>query len=287
MRFKEALDIADSHWELLGYSPRTRERYLLQIRELARWFNGPPQEIGRSDLRRYLLKTKRRKHLTNATTYSQVNAIKAFFKALMQNEAMEEDPAEDLQLPKRPKKLPTFLTKKELEALLEASSNNTRDHCLIEFIYATGARVSEAVNMKIDEIDLDGKTAMIKSGKGAKDRLVILSNHAASDIAWYLKERRTPSEYLFTGRSGDSLSARYVQKLIKKYAHKANIGKNVTPHVLRHSFATHMLENDVDIRAIQELLGHASLATTQIYTHVTSERLRALSDVHPRENIDA
>lgn len=287
MKFNEALDIAESHWELLGYSPRTRERYLLQIRELARWFNGPPQEIERSDIRRYLLQAKRRKHLTNATTYSQVNAIKAFFKALIQNEAISEDPAEDLQLPKRPKKLPTFLTKRELEALLKASSSKIRDHCLIEFIYSTGARVSEAVSMKVDDIDLEENTAMIKSGKGAKDRLVILSNHASSDISYYLKERKTPSEYLFTGRSGDPLSARYVQKLIKKYAHKAKIGKNVTPHVLRHSFATHMLENDVDIRAIQELLGHASLATTQIYTHVTSERLRALSDSHPRENMDA
>ncbi len=282
---EEAVDIAQSAWELMGYSPRTRERYALQIMVMAREIGKPLHAIGPGDLKQYLLTTKRRKNLTNATIYSQVNAMRAFFKALVDNGVLDANPAEDLPLPKRSKKLPTYLTYEELEALLRASEANPRDHCLLEFIYATGVRVSEALNMKKDSIDLKGKTAMVKSGKGDKDRLVIMSPHTAKEISQYLKRRTTPSAYLFPSRSGGRLTPRYVQKMVARYGHKANIVKNVTPHVLRHTFATHMLENNVDIRAIQELLGHSSLATTQIYTHVTARRLRRLVDSHPRDSL--
>jgi len=283
--FEEAIDLADSHWELMGYSPRTRERYCLQIRDMGRFLGTPPDEIRRADIRRYLLSAKRERGLTNATVYSQVNAIRAFFKGLVDNGVLDESPAEDLPLPKRSRKLPTFLTQSELQALLEVSEHSLRDHCLLEFMYATGVRVSEAVNMKVESLNLKDNTAIVKSGKGDKDRLVILSRHAASEITQYLRERTHASRYLFTGRSGTRLSSRYVQKIVSKYAEKAKIGKNVTPHVLRHTFATHMLENNVDIRAIQELLGHTSLATTQVYTHVTGERLRRLAAAHPREKM--
>ena len=285
MDFEEAIDIAESAWELMGYSPRTRQRYRLQIQVMARQVGKPLGNITLSDLKRHLLTNKREKSLTNATVYSQINALRAFFKALIENGVIEDNPASDLPLPKRSKKLPTYLTIEELQALLEASETKPRNHCLLEFIYSTGARISEALDMKTVDIDLKNYTALVKSGKGDKDRLIILSKHASRDIREYLRKRYTPSDYLFPSRNGGRLSTRYVQKMIKEYAHKAKIGKKVTPHVLRHTFATHMLENNVDIRAIQELLGHNSLATTQIYTHVTAERLRRLIDIHPREKL--
>jgi len=181
--------------------------------------------------------------------------------------------------------LPTYLTPDELLALLHACESKPRDHCLLEFIYATGVRLSEAVAMRVDSVNLKEKTALVKSGKGDKDRLVIMSEHACQELAHYLKSRRTASEYLFPNRSGRRLSPRYVEKMIGRYAGKARISKCVTPHVLRHTFATHMLDGNVDIRAIQELLGHSSLATTQIYTHVTTERLRRIITSHPRERL--
>jgi len=285
MDFNEAIDIAESAWELMGYSKRTRQRYRLQIKVMARQVGKPLKSITPSDLKRFLLANKREKSLTNATVYSQVNALRAFFKALIENGVIEDNPASHLPLPKRSKKLPTYLTTEELQALLEVSEAKPRNHCLLEFIYSTGARISEALDMKTVALDLNKNTALVKSGKGDKDRLIILSKHASRDIKEYLRKRTTLSDYLFPSRSGGRLSTRYVQKMIKDYAHKAKIKKRVTPHVLRHTFATHMLENNVDIRAIQELLGHNSLATTQIYTHVTTERLRRLIDIHPRETL--
>jgi site-specific recombinase XerD len=285
MDFEEAMDIAESAWELLGYSVTTRSRYRLQITVMARAVQKAPAEITPADLRRHLLTTKRAKSLTNATIYSQVNAFRAFFKALLQNGVLPTNPAEDLPLPKRSQKLPNFLTADELLALLQASERSPRDHCLLEFIYATGVRVSEALSMQTHSLNLKERTAIVKSGKGDKDRLVIMSNHASSDLASYLTKRTTPSQYVFPTQSGRQMGARNVQKMVALYAKKAFIAKRVTPHVLRHTFATHMLDNNVDIRAIQELLGHNSLATTQIYTHVTTERLRRIIKSHPRETL--
>lgn len=283
MDFAEALEIAQASWELLGYSPRTRARYSVQISAMARFLQIPPAKITTSDLKRYLVSIKRQKSLSNATIYSQVNAIRAFFRALVDNGALSTNPADQLPLPRRSRKLPTYLTPDELVALLRASESNPRDHCLLEFLYATGVRVSEAVAMKVESVNLKEKTAMVKSGKGDKDRLVIMSEHACQELDHYLKKRRVRSEYLFPNRSGGRLSPRYIEKMIRAYAKRARITKPVTPHVLRHTFATHMLDRNVDIRAIQELLGHSSLATTQIYTHVTTERLRRIITAHPRE----
>ncbi len=285
MDFEDAIDIAVSAWELRGYSPRTRDRYALQVSVMARELDKPLDRITARELKSYLLERKRRKSLTNASVYSQVNAMRAFFKALVENGVISDNPAKDIPLPKRPRKLPNHLTAQELLALLKQSEVQPRDHCLLEFIYATGTRLSEALDMKVNSVNLDDNTAMVKSGKGDKDRLVIMSGHVASELTTYLTKRRTTSEYLFPSRSGGRLSSRYVQSMVARYAAKAGIPRSVTPHVLRHTFATHMLESNVDIRSIQELLGHSSLATTQIYTHVTSDRLRRLARSHPREKL--
>lgn len=285
MDFRQAVDIAQGSWELMGYSARTRARYSLQIGAMARSLQLAPEKIETADLKRYLVTAKRQKSLSNSTVYSQVNAMRAFFKALVDNGVIAANPADPLPLPKRSRKLPTYLTSDELLALLRASESNPRDHCLLEFIYATGVRVSEAVGMRVDSVNLNEKTALVRSGKGDKDRLVIMSEHVRQELAHYLKKRGTHSDSLFPNRSGSRLSSRYVEKMIGRYAKQARIPKPVTPHVLRHTFATHMLDGNVDIRAIQELLGHSSLATTQIYTHVTTERLRRIITSHPRETL--
>ncbi len=286
MDFDEAIELADSAWELMGYSPKTRHKYLLQARQMARSLQKPLSSVTTDDLKRYLLRMKHAKSLSNSTVYSHVNAIKAFFKVLLDNGVIASQPAEGLPVPRRQRKLPTYLTNEELSALLRVSRSNLRDHCLLEFMYATGVRVSEAVDMMVDSVNLAERTAFVRMGKGGKDRLVIMSQHAATELEQYLKKRYPPSPYLFTNRWGKKLTPRYVEKMIKRYADKAGIRKKVTPHVLRHTFATHMLESKVDIRAIQELLGHSSLATTQVYTHVTPERLKRLVGRHPREALE-
>jgi len=287
LEFEDAIELADSAWELMGYSPRTRHRYVLQISRMAGEIGKPLSSLTAEDLRKYLLRIKHRRSLSNSTVYSQVNAIRAFFKVLSDNGVIEDNPAEELPIPKRQRKLPTYLSPRELSALLEESRRNLRDHCLLEFIYATGVRVSEAVEMRVESVNLADRTAFVRRGKGGKDRLVIMSEHVARELQEYLNKRSTPSPFLFTNRWGRKLTPRYVEKMISRYAEKAGIEKKVTPHVLRHTFATHMLENNVDIRAIQELLGHSSLATTQVYTHVTAERLKRLVGRHPREGLEA
>ena len=152
-----------------------------------------------------------------------------------------------------------------------------RDKVILSILYSSGLRVSELVNLLINDIDFDERTIRIR-GKGDKDRIVLFDKDTKELIEQYLNIRDSDSEYLFINKNGNKLSSRYIQLMIKKYAKEAGIEKKVTPHILRHSFATHLLKNGVDIRAIQQLLGHASLSTTQIYTSVDMDTLKLFYD---------
>jgi len=175
-----------------------------------------------------------------------------------------------ISTPKISRKLPVVLSKEEVLALIE-NAGSRKSKLMIKMLYSSGIRVSELVGMKINQLELDKRTAWVRSGKGAKDRLVILSNKIVEELRAYLPNVR--SEYLFPGRNGP-LTTRSVQLMVSLAGDKAGINKQVTPHTMRHSFATHLLDSGTDIRLIQELLGHADLSTTQIYTHVSDEAKR-------------
>ena len=195
---------------------------------------------------------------------------------------------EDFPIPKKAKSLPKSLNEKEVQDLINSvewsendssSSKHTkmRDKLILSVLYSTGLRVSELIEIKIQDIDFSERTIFIK-GKGNKERIVLFDKDTKEEISAYLNFRVKKSEYLLVNNYGHPLSARYIQMMIKKYAEKAEIKKNVTPHVLRHSYATHLLKRGVDIRIIQQLLGHSSILSTQIYTNVEMDIIRNVYD---------
>ncbi len=196
---------------------------------------------------------------------------------------------EEIGAPKRTKSLPKSLNEKEVQDLINAVKCDpekdselqvivkTRDRLILTLLYSSGLRVSELVNLIVKDIDFEERTILIR-GKGEKDRVVLFDKNAKLLILEYLNLRKTDNKYLFTNRRGMPLTPRYVQLMIKKYGKKAGITKKITPHVLRHSYATHLLKNGVDIRVIQQLLGHSSLSTTQIYTSVDMDTLKTVYD---------
>lgn len=235
--------------------------------------------------KRYIQHLKRYKNVSQNYIYLVTVVIKKFF------EYCGIDILGDLKTPKRTKSLPKSLNEAEVKNLINAldkygtvdpSSKNSqilnlRNKVILALLYSSGLRVSELVSLKIDDVDLDDRTIRIR-GKGEKDRIVLFDDGTRILIKDYLERRQNDSDVLFINRFGNPLTPRYIQMMIKEYAKIAGIKKKVTPHILRHSFATHLLKNGVDIRAIQQLLGHANLSTTQIYTSVDMQTLRNVYD---------
>ncbi len=221
---------------------------------------------------------------------SQVS-LRQFFRFLLQEEKIRDNPVENLDMPRIGRKLPVWLNLSEVESLLQAPSPETvlglRDRAMLELMYASGLRVSELVGLRIDQIYLtEGYLRTL--GKGSKERLVPLGRSAAQAIREYqvrsrpklLKGKEIP--YLFVSQKRTPLTRHQFWKLIKTYALKVGIQKHLSPHTLRHSFATHLLERGADLRAVQTLLGHADISTTQIYTHIETSRLKEIVKLHPR-----
>ena len=259
-RFRQELVVA-------GYSPRTIKMYTLYVAALLGQHSKRPEEITRLDLVSFLAGMRDR-GLSNATISLAHSSFKYFFKNCYKNNAIGE-----IKSPKKAKSLPTVLTKDETRALLKAAKKG-RNRLLLQFLYSSGVRVSESVNMRLSDINFKERMGKVKSGKGSKDRIIILSKNWCKVAKKYVDRKRVKSEYLFSKKNGKRLSADTVQRLVRRAAKKAGINKVVTPHVLRHSFATHLLEAGENIRKIQELLGHSNLNTTQIYTHVSTEQLK-------------
>lgn len=220
-------------------------------------------------------------------------AIKVFYRFLVRERILKVDPSGLLDSPKLWKKIPDTLSVQEVEALLAATNlrkiQGIRDRAILELLYATGLRVSEAVNLKIQDVNLEvGFLRCI--GKGSKERIVPLGKKAIIAIKRYLDEARPKlvknsfgDSVLFLSRLGKKISRQSFWKLIKYYARKARIKKVIRPHTLRHSFATHLLERGADLRSVQEMLGHADISTTQIYTHIDKNRLKLIHKTfHPR-----
>ncbi|WP_238482664.1 site-specific tyrosine recombinase XerD [Lederbergia galactosidilytica] len=230
---------------------------------------------------------------SSKTLARHIASIRAFHQFLLRDRVVDHDPSVHLETPKMERKLPQVLSFQEVENLLNTpdpmTSYGIRDKAMMELLYATGIRVSELINLDLDNVHLTmGFVRCI--GKGDKERIIPLGQMASDAVAHYLRESRPKlrktkykTEALFLNHHGNRLTRQGFWKIIKKLATEANIEKDLTPHTLRHSFATHLLENGADLRAVQEMLGHADISTTQIYTHVTKTRLKDVyTKYHPR-----
>ncbi|VAX35104.1 Site-specific tyrosine recombinase XerC [hydrothermal vent metagenome] len=236
-------------------------------------------------LRRFLAHLRGRKYRPR-TVSRKLSTLRSFFKFLNREGYIQGNPAVLLISPKVDKTPPKFLTEKEVNALLEApkikKKFGRRDQAIFEFLYSAGVKVGELAGLKVGDVDLIGNVAKIK-GKGKKERLVPLGNKAIGAIKEYLDHREQRSDFLFLNKNGKSLSDRGVRMIIDKYIQSLSLQIKVSPRVFRHSFAMHLLNRGADLRSVQELLGHTSLSTTQIYTHVTTGRLKQIYDkAHPR-----
>ncbi len=261
-----AIEEFATYLDLEGKSPNTIRMYTYYVRRYLEHGGGLD---FRSALR--FLARLRREGYSNRSLNLVVQALRAYFRF----EGLDEE-AEKLKPPRVPKSLPKALTQEDVRKLLSViPPTRRRDRLIVLLLYGAGLRVSELCNLKKEDIDLDRGIITVRGGKGAKDRVVPIPRALTEEIKAYLSERDDDSEYLLVEvRRGtkDRLSPKTVWYLLNRYGKKA--GVKVTPHMLRHSFATHMLERGVDIRAIQELLGHSNLSTTQIYTKVTVEHLK-------------
>jgi len=273
-------------------SPHTVEAYRRDLEQFAAFVrNGQAEKtsvatVGHLLIRRYLAYLH--KERTKSTIGRKLAAIRSFFRYLLRQGIVAANPAELVSTPKREKKLPYHLNIDEVTTLVEAPGDSTllsaRDRAILETLYSCGIRVSELTGLNVGGIDLDGNTVRVL-GKGGKERIVPLGSDAASALADYLSARNNPPPEapLFLNARGGRLTRRSVARIIDRYILHLATMKKVSPHTLRHTFATHLLEGGADLRAIQELLGHASLSTTQKYTHVTIDRLLEVYDkAHPK-----
>jgi integrase/recombinase XerD len=249
------------------------------------------RKTAKLDVRTFLLSLKRR-NLSSRTMARNLVALRTFFRFLIQEGQLDVSPAEELESPAMTKKLPEILTLKEVERLLEQPNIQTllgtRDRAMLEMLYATGMRVSELVQLPINQINVEGGFVLLY-GKGAKERVVPIGGEAMKWATLYMRTARgrlakgKESPLLFINRSGKGLSRQRFWRSIKEYGQRAGIRKRITPHLLRHSFASHMLERGADLRSVQMMLGHSDISTTQIYTHVAGERLKKIHQrYHPR-----
>ncbi|MEP7116277.1 MAG: site-specific tyrosine recombinase XerD [Acidobacteriota bacterium] len=284
-----------SHLELeRRMSPHTCAAYALDLAKLAAFAAGadlPVERLDRQQLERFVrgLMAEGR---SPRSVGRLVAAVRGFYRFTCAGSAAG-NPAADLPAPRAWKPLPKFLTVDEVDALVAApdlaTPRGVRDRALLELLYATGLRVSELLGLTPAQVDLDGGV-LTTMGKGRKERMVPFGDEAAARVRRYLADgrphllgRRT-SPRLFVNARGGPLSRMGFWKILKAYGVQAGIGRAISPHVLRHSFATHLLERGADLRAIQMMLGHADLSTTQIYTHVLDERLRSVYErFHPRQ----
>lgn len=219
-------------------------------------------------------------------------AIRRFFKFLNQEKILDQDPTSLIEIPKIGRKLPNFLTLEEVDRILAASQNtetpeSQRNQTMIEVLYATGLRVSELVNLKVDDLNL--QKGFIKAyGKGSKERVVPIGRSAIVALEKYLSEGRhaliknRQSAYVFLTRRGSGMTRQMFWTIIKKISQQAGIRRAISPHVLRHSFATHLVERGADLRSVQVMLGHSNIATTEIYTHLNLKHLKGIISKHPR-----
>jgi len=256
--------------KLRGYSPETRKAYVGHVKRFARFIGVPPNRTEEKHIKEYLLFLLNKK-CSHSFINQTVSALKLFFSRILGKSEI----VFNLPRPKREKKLPNVINMEEFWAILKAVKN-LKHRAIILLTYSSGLRLSEVVNLKIKDIDVERGLIHIRQAKGRKDRYTVLSQAAWQIINVYINNF-APRDWLFPGANPEQhLSKRSVQKVLEQACLKAGLQKAVSPHTLRHSFATHLLESGTDLRYIQELLGHASTKTTEIYTHVSKHNIEKI-----------
>lgn len=270
-----------------GASPHTILNYKLDLFDFKN-FLGDAWDIQKIDylaIRRYLaaLKTK---NLFQRTISRKLSCLRSFFRFLSREGLLKNNPAVSILSPKSEKHLPQFLSEEEMIKLLQAPQGDDllvlRDRAILETFYSTGMRISEVAGLDIPDIDFIGSVVKV-FGKGKKERLVPIGNQALKVIKKYLDKRKTQNQAVFLNKNAGRITSRGIRDIVAKYIHKLSLKNGLSPHSIRHSFATHLLDRGADLRSVQELLGHSNLSTTQIYTHLTTDRLKKVYEkAHPR-----
>ncbi|MCK7605906.1 tyrosine recombinase XerC [Geobacillus stearothermophilus] len=280
-----------------NYSQYTIACYRRDIEQFFQFMNeegiNELDQVAYSDVRLYLTKLYGQ-HLASRSVARKISSLRSFYKFLMREGRAAENPFALATLPKKEQKIPNFLYPKELEALFLVNDENTalgqRNTALLELLYATGARVSECCHIQLSDVDFVAETVLIH-GKGNKQRYVPFGRPAREALERYIhggrreltRKLRADHRYLFVNARGNPLTPRGVRHILDRIVEAAALTQNISPHVLRHTFATHLLNEGADLRSVQELLGHAHLSSTQVYTHVTKDRLRhTYLQAHPR-----
>mgnify|MGYP001396761700 CR=1 FL=1 len=284
----------DSIWIEKGLSKNTIESYASDLNQLSKWLSSNDktiEECNEIDINMFLAEKIEKGNLATSITRS-LSSIKTFFNWLTYKNIIKINPSELIESPKIGRRLPVNLSEEDVEKILQApnlsSSYGIRDKAMLELLYATGLRISELVNLKFNDIDF--KRGIIKvTGKGGKERIVPVGETALSWITSYIDNTRedlivdNENIYLFLSNRGKQLSRKLCWSIISNYSKESLNNKTISPHSLRHAFATHLLNHGADLRTVQMLLGHSSLSTTQIYTHVARERLiKFHTKYHPR-----
>jgi len=272
-----------------NYSAHTILNYRLDLEDFKK-FTGDIdlEKIDYLFLRKYLAVLKE-KNLGNRTIGRHLSSLRSFFRFLTRENYLKINPILMLSSPKLDKHLPSVMTETEVAKLIESAfakddkdERGLRDRAILETFYSSGLRISELTALSLSDIDFISGIIKVM-GKGKKERVVPIGDTALMAIRKYLDKRKKQGEVIFLNKNGSRITTRGVWDIVKKYLKSAGINQGISPHTFRHSFATHLLNRGADLRTVQELLGHASLSTTQIYTHLTTERLKSVYDkAHPR-----
>jgi len=276
-----------------GLSPNTAHSYSLDLEKLFLFFGKEKiswQKVGEEDLIKFI-HHQSRANLSSRSIARLISSVKSFYKFLVLDGVINKSPASNLSTPKLWLDLPKFLTEKEVEHLLaqpkEKSSHGLRDKAILEMLYATGLRVSELTSLKLKDLNLE-QSFVLCWGKGGKERIVPLGQSAQMVLKRYLQKARPKlvkkeDTFVFLTNRGGAFTRQGVWKMLKGYGEQAGLERKISPHVLRHSFATHLLERGADLRSVQLMLGHSQITTTQIYTHVSRKQLQKVYEkYHPR-----
>lgn len=276
----------------MGLSLNTKESYGRDLRLFSIWCQKDLQDITREDVMKYMNVLKNEQYAPTSSA-RKLAALKAFFRFMAGEGYIDQDPCEVIESDTRGVVLPKVLSQDEVSRLFSAPDltqpEGFRDRTMLEVMYATGMRVSELLSLKVSSVNLHSQY-VIAYGKGSKERLIPLGHYAVHYLKEYLQRVRQaflkenkPTDCLFLTVRGTGMTRQRFWQIIKAYGKQVHITHSLTPHTLRHSFATHMLDNGADLRTVQELLGHSDISTTQIYTHLTNNRLKAVYDKsHPR-----
>lgn len=280
-------------------SPHTVKAYCTDLTDFLNWAgNSDVCSLNYKNIRTYLAEIQSKKY-TRTTISRKIAAIKTFYRYLYRERLINTNPAANIKTPKKIKNLPEFLTDSELNKILDKIEMKTpseiRDRTILEVLYATGMRISELCGLNFESLNLDANEITV-FGKGGKERIVLINNRAKTYFIDYIEKTRpilsnneaiTLKLPVFINQNGLRIQQRSVHRIIAKIAKELLFHKKISPHTFRHSFATKLLENGADLRVVQELLGHASISNTQIYTHVSTERLKqAYITAHPRAKIN-